>query len=86
MRARHKKWDEVSIGDVPHASFESVIGFRPIAENEEGLAFWVKTRNNRYALVRIKSVQAATFSELASGSTAVVELEWAWGIPGKGTK
>jgi len=77
-----KSWDEVSLRDLPREDTESVVGFRPITKNKEGLAFWVKTKGERYVLVRIKSVQPASYAELTSGKTAKVDFEWAWGVPG----
>tara|TARA_R110002096_G_scaffold104771_10_gene230725 strand:+ start:6438 stop:6803 length:366 start_codon:yes stop_codon:yes gene_type:complete len=79
-------WDELSLDDLPQESSESVIGFRPMAKDKEGLAFWVKTKSARFALVRIKSVQPAAFPDFESGKTAQVVLEWAWGRPDKGTE
>lgn len=74
----HKRWSELSLDDVPQVDTESVIGFLPITKDKEGLAFWVKTRVGRYAMVRIKSVKPSSFSELSSGGTAEIVLEWTW--------
>ncbi len=75
----HKTWNELSLSDEPQANTQSVMGLVPITKQEEGLAFWVRTRNGRYVLVRVKNVRPASFSDFASGSTASVDLEWAWG-------
>ena len=75
----HKSWSELSLNDVPQVNTKSVICFRPMTKDKEALAFWVKTKVGRYALVRIKSVQPSSFSELSSGSTAEIVLEWTWG-------
>ena len=77
----HRSWDEMSLHDLPQEGATSVIGFRPITKDDEGLGFWVKTKGERYALVRIQSVRPASHSELASGKTAGVDVEWAWGVP-----
>lgn len=79
----HKLWSELSLDDVPQVGTKSVIGFLPMTKDKEGLAFWVKTRVGRYALVRIKSVQPSSSSELSSGSTAEIVLEWTWGRTGE---
>jgi hypothetical protein len=79
----HKLWSELSLDDVPQVDTKSVIGFLPMTKDKEGLAFWIKTRNGRYALVRIKSVQPSSYSELSSGRTAEIVLEWAWGRTGQ---
>ena len=40
------------------------------------MAFWVKTAAGEYVLARIKTVKAADYSDLTSGGSAYVELEW----------
>jgi len=79
----HKLWSELSLADVPQEDTKSVIGFLPMTKDKEGLAFWVKTRNDRYALVKIKSVRPSSFSGLSSGHTAEIVLEWTWGKTGQ---
>jgi len=79
----HKPWSELSLDDLPQVDTKSVIGFLPMTKDKEGLAFWVKARNDRYALVRIKSITPSSYSELSSGSTAEIVLEWTWGRTGE---
>jgi hypothetical protein len=75
-----KTLSELSLKDVPTDESKTETGIQPITKDKEGLAFWVKTKsaNGRFALVRIKSVQPAAYSDFDSGAKAKVELEWAW--------
>ena len=75
----HKTWSQLSLDDVPESGTKSVVGFLPMTKDKEGLAFWVKTTNDRYALVKIKSIKPSSYSQISSGSTAEIVLEWTWG-------
>ena len=57
---------------------ETVAGIAPITPAQEGIAYRVRTVGDRYAIVRIVSVQPATYNDLLAGGTAQVEFEWDW--------
>ena len=71
-----KSWSELVMLKPPAGDMESVAGISPLTRDKEGLAFWVKTRGGEYILARINSVQTASYSELVSGGTATLQLEW----------
>ena len=60
------------------ACAETVAGIAPITPAQEGIAYRVRTVGDRYAIVRIVSVQPATYNDLLAGGTAQVEFEWDW--------
>lgn len=72
----HKSWKELSTIKVPPKQAQSVRLILPLGKGKEGLAFWVKTRSAGYIVARIRSVQPASYSDLVSGGTATLELEW----------
>ncbi len=72
----HKSWRELMTLEPPTEESEPVGGIMSITKDKEGLAFWVKTHSGEYILTRIKTVQPATYSDMISGGTATVELEW----------
>ena len=55
---------------------EAVVAIAPLTEDEEGLAFWIKTGTGEYVLARILAVQPASHAELVAGATPALELEW----------
>ncbi len=73
----HKSWSELEGLNSPSGDSESVAGIAPLTTDKEGLAFWVKAREGEYVLVRIRSVQSASYSDLVSGVTPTLEFEWA---------
>jgi hypothetical protein len=71
-----KSWSELVKLKPGANDMESVAAIMPLTNDKEGLAFWVKTSNGEYILARISAVQLASYSDLVSGGTATLELEW----------
>ena len=71
-----KSWSELVMLKPPAKDMESVVVIMPLTKDKEGLAFWVKARGGEYILARIRTVQTASYSDLVSGGTARLELEW----------
>ena len=72
----HKSWSELVMLKPPLEDVESAAAIAPLTKDKEGLAFWVKVRGGEYILVRIRAVQPASYSDIISGGTATLELEW----------
>lgn len=71
-----KSWRKLVKLKPPSKDSESVAAITPLTKDKEGLAFWVKARGGEYILVRIRAVQPASYSDLISGATPTLELEW----------
>ena len=72
----HLSWHKLKKLTVPTKNMPSVTGIN-LTEDNEGLAFWVKTGRGPYILARIKSIKSATYADLTAGGTASVKIEWA---------
>ncbi len=72
----YKSWKELIKLKPPLENEDSAIAIEPLTKDKEGLAFWVKTNSGEYFLVKIKSIQPATYSDLASGNFPTLEFEW----------
>ncbi|MCP4641360.1 MAG: hypothetical protein GY851_13045 [bacterium] len=72
----HKSWRELIKLDPPRGDTESVDAIAPLTKDTEGLALWVKTEAGEYYLVRIKTVQPATYADLVAGKQPQLGLEW----------
>jgi hypothetical protein len=71
-------WEDLQRYQHPPADAVSTEAVTPITKAQEGLCFWVKTVSGRHAIVRLATIQAATYDEIARGKTASVEFEWVW--------
>ena len=74
----NQNWQDLQRDAIPPADRKSTAGITPITKAQEGLAFWVRTTSDQYAIVRIARVEPATYDEVAGGKTAIVEFEWMW--------
>ncbi len=73
-----KSWRELLTFNTPPKDEESVGAILPLTKDKEGLAFRVKIRSGEFIPVRIKSIKSTSYSDLISGGSAEIELEWAW--------
>jgi hypothetical protein len=72
----HKSWGELAMLSPPAEDSESVVAVKPLSEDKEGLALWVRTSGGEYVPVRIRSIHAVSYADLIAGETATLELEW----------
>jgi hypothetical protein len=71
----HQPWSQLVKLSPPSQGSYTVEAIE-LTKDKEGLAFWVKGKGPQYVLVKIKSIQAATYNDLVSGDVAMMELEW----------
>jgi hypothetical protein len=60
----------------PTDGAETLAAISPVTNDEEGLAFWIRTRDRGYVLVRLTAVEEASYSDLQSGRTPILKFEW----------
>jgi hypothetical protein len=72
----YKPWTELRNLKPPSKEADSLVAIAPLTMSKVGLAFWVKTEDNDYILVKIKTINPASYSDLKSGKTATLDLEW----------
>lgn len=72
----HKSWRELIALDPPTENNKSPAVIAPLTREAEGFAFWVKTKGEQFFLVRIRTVQPASYTDLVAGAIPQVELEW----------
>jgi len=73
-----RDWRELHQAAIPAVDASSAAAITPVTQAQEGLAFWLKTADGRWAMVRIAAVQPSTYEELLHGKTARVAFEWMW--------
>lgn len=71
-----KAWGSLNALKPPLTQAESVAAIVPLTQDQEGLAFWIKKGDGSFVLARIKSLRPAAYSDLISGGTAALTLEW----------
>jgi hypothetical protein len=60
----------------PTDGAETLAAISPVTNDKEGLAFWVRTRDRGYVLVRLTAVEEASYADLRSGRTPILKFEW----------
>ncbi len=60
----------------PTDEAETVAAIAPVTKDEEGLTFWVRTRDREFVLVRLTAVEEASHGDLQSGRMPVLQFEW----------
>ncbi len=73
-----RDWRELQRERPPSSEVDSTTAITPMTTAQERVAFWAKTVDGRYALVRIAKVQPSSYDAIKDGKKARIEFEWTW--------
>ncbi len=69
-------WSGLAELKPPAEGAETLAVISPVARDKQGFAFWIKTRDRGFVLVRLTSVEDASYADLQSGRTPILRFEW----------